>query len=281
MAGARGSGSGGAAGASGTPSGGADASNPIVDSGRVRVDSGVDDASMPDGASRCTVAPQSIADFCTEIPELPASPLIDGELECGLAVHPVTPRDFNDSSAPDATVDYAIAWREDGIYFYAAVHDPAVIPAPLADPPWEGDSVELYVDSDGVYGAPPAYDAATRQLVIAAPDVGAQSTRAETYAVPPTGVAWTSTQFAAYSQPFGYVVEAFVTAADLGLASWVLRADDTIGFDVGLNLSASTPDGGTQGARIGQYFLNVDPSSATGHPFQTVSAFCNPMLLAR
>jgi len=272
--GAAGSGTGGRASASG-------GSGASTGSGGARPDAGSTvDAASRDTGPACKLGGQALADWCTEVPELPAPPVIDGELECGLITRLVAPQAYNLTSTPDSTVEYAIAWSADGLYFYAAVHDPVILPAPMGDPPWEGDSLELYVDSDGVYGAPPAYDAATRQLVIAAPDGAMVSTRAEVYAVPPTGVAWTSKQFAAYPRPDGYVVEAVVTAADLGLASWPLAAGSHIGFDLGLNVSAETADGGTQGTRIGQYFLRVDPS-ATGHPFQNVAAFCNPALVVR
>jgi hypothetical protein len=280
--------SGGAGGASSTSSGGtsgaggdsgvpADGGAPVSDAG----DSGADAASL-DGAPACGYAPQPLADWCTKIPELTAPAVIDGALDCGLVTRTITPQAYNVMGTPDSIVDYAIAWSSEGLYFYAKVHDPVVLPAPLADEVWQGDSVELYVDSDGVYGAPPAYDSATRQLVIAAPAASVPSTRGEIFAVPPTGVAWTSTRFGAFSSSDGYVVEALVTAEDLGLTTWALVADGHIGFDVGLNVSAETPDGGTQGTRIGQYFLRVDPSDAvSGHPFQSVAAFCNPTLVAR
>jgi hypothetical protein len=143
---------------------------------------------------------------------LPAPPVIDGELECGLAVRAVVPQAYNLPDPPDSTVDYAIAWSDAGLYFYVRVHAPVVLPAPVGLPPWEGDSVELYVDADGIYGAPPAYDPATRQIIIAGA-VSGRTVRAETYAVPPTGLTWTSTQFASFPAADGYVVEALVTAA--------------------------------------------------------------------
>jgi hypothetical protein len=134
------------------------------------------------------------------------------------------------------------------------------------------------VDADGIYGAPPAYDPATRQIIIAGA-VSGRTARAETYAVPPTGVTWTSTQFASFPAADGYVVEALVTAADLGIPSWDLVSGNKVGFDLGLNLSGATPDAGTQGTRIGQFFLKAE-ATPTGHPFQSVTAFCNPVLTA-
>jgi hypothetical protein len=274
-------GSGGRSGDGGTTSaaGGTDARVPL-DAGRHDGGGFTPDGGRTDGATGCALVPQALADWCTELPELPAPPVIDGELECGLEARAVVPAAYNLSGTPDATMDYAVAWTDGGLYVYASVHDPAVLPAPSADPSWQGDSLEIYVDSDGVYGAPPAYDPATRQIVVAAPLGAATSTRAETYAVPPTGVAWTSTQFAACVKPYGYVVEAFVTASDLGLSSWPLAAGSSVGFDLGLNVSGATADAGTQGTRIGQYFLRAD-ATPTGHPFQSVTAFCNPVLVSR
>jgi len=272
-------GSGGSSGKS-SPSGGSSGTT-TGSGGAPALDSGVvADAALPDAARGCRFTPQALADWCTEVPELPAPAVIDGELDCGLVARPITPVAYNLMGTPDATIDYAVAWSAEGLYFYAAVHDPVVLPAPSGDPPWEGDGLELYVDSDGVYGAPPAYDAATRQVIIAAPAGSMPSARAETYAVPPTGVTWTSTRFEAFPRPDGYVIEAVVSAADLGLSTWALTAGSHVGFDVGLNVSGPNADAGTQGTRIGQYFLRVDPS-VTGHPFQNVAAFCNPTLVAR
>ncbi len=247
--------------------------------GGAQKDAGVD--AVADAGARCPLPPQVLSDWCTELPELAASAVLDGEPECGLSTRTIAPQAYNGGGMPDATIEYAIAWSAEGLYFYAQVHDPVVLPAPAADPPWEGDSVELYVDSDGVYDAAPMYDPGTRQIVIAAPSGGVPAMRAQIYAVPPNGVTWTSTRFASYPRPDGYVVEAIVDDADLGLSTWPLAAGDHVGFDVGLNVSAETEDGGTQGTRIGQYFLRVDTTLAAGHPFQTVTAFCNPVLVAR
>lgn len=287
--GAGGAGTGGVTASSGgTETGGVTASSGGTGSADAASDAGAGGAAQDasstdatDGGPRCRLAPQPLADWCTEIPELPAPAVIDGEVECGLELRRITPVAYTLMSTPDSTIDFAIAWSADGLYLYARVIDPLVLAAPAADPPWEGDSVEFYVDGDGTYTAPPAYDADTRQLVIAAPQGGAPSTRAESYAVPPAGVAWTSTKFGAFPRSDGYVVEALVTASDLGLATWLLAAGRHIGFDVGLNVSAATPDGGTQGTRIGQYFLRVDTALTAGHPFQSVTAFCNPVLVAR
>jgi hypothetical protein len=276
MSGGQGGTGGDASTGGGAPQGGADAAPP--DSGH---DSGSIGDAGPDGAGGavCALSPQPLSDWCTGIPSLGSPPVIDGELECGLALRAVVPQAYNLPDLPDSSMDYAIAWGDAGLYFYVVVHDPAVLPAPAGSPPWEGDSVELYVDSDGVYSAPPVYDSATRQIIIAAPGA-ARTARAETYAVPPTGVAWTSTQFASFPTADGYVVEALITAADLGLSSWALVAGNSIGFDLGLNVSGATPDAGTQGTRIGQFFLKAE-ATATGHPFQGVTAFCNPVLTAR
>jgi hypothetical protein len=253
MSGGRDSAAGNDAAAGGARAGSADAAPPGPGG-----DSGSNGDAQVDGAARCTLKPQALSDWCAEIPLLPAPPVIDGELECGLVVRAVVPQAYNLLDPPDSTMDYAIAWSGAGLYFYVRIHDPVVLPAPAELPPWEGDSVELYVDSDGVYGAPPAYDPATRQLIIAAP-VSGRTARAETYAVPPTGVAWTSTQFASFPTADGYVVEALVTAADLGVPSWDLVSGNRVGFDLGLNVSGATPDAGTQGTRIGQLFLKAVP----------------------
>ena len=53
------------------------------------------------------------------------------------------------SHPPDASAQYAVAWRPDGLYFFVRVHDPSLVPANPSEFSWEGDEVELYMDSDG------------------------------------------------------------------------------------------------------------------------------------
>src|SRR5690348_9762492 len=68
-------------------------------------DAGVDAA--------CTVA--SPVDYCTELPSLAQPPVLDGQVDCGLALHDVAPVGWyalNNASIPAGTAArYAVAWR--------------------------------------------------------------------------------------------------------------------------------------------------------------------------
>jgi hypothetical protein len=246
------------------------------------------DASPPEGGNRdagaCTTPVRAVTDYCTELPELPSAPVIDGKVDCGVTLLPITPENWGQTSPPDATASYAVAWRPDGIYFFVAVTDASLIPANPGDPTWYGDGVELYADSDGTYAAPPAYDnPGTRQITIAAPsDAQASVARAELWLVGNNGAHedWTSTEFGAYRTPTGYAVEAFVTATDLGVTALSLAAGGNVGMDVGINVSfGSASTTGGSGHRLDQYFSHVDSSVSDGQPYRNVIGFCNPALL--
>jgi hypothetical protein len=250
--------------------------------------SGTDSGSKVTDASRCPTPASPISDYCAELPALPAPPVIDGELDCGVALRALSPVAWTGGATPpDATAEYAVAWRPNGVYFFVHVRDPSLVPAePLAQA-WEGDSVELYVDDDGTYAAPPNYDnPGSRQLVVVAPPTATSSlARAEVWAFGNGGAfsEWISPNFRAYGTTDGYVVEAFVTGPDLGLSSLALAASGHVGVDlsVGVSYPASKgPDAGTPGNRVGQYFLRVGAldGGATPLPPFDVRAFCRPTL---
>lgn len=284
------SGAGGAsAGASGSSGSGGVRPSDAGSGGRAITDGG---AQTPDGAvdaSICRVPVASVTDYCTELPFLPAPPLIDGKLDCGLALVTFAPIAWTGGATPpDATAEYASAWRADGVYFFVRVHDPSLVPAEPSHEVWQGDTVELYVDDNGRYAAPPNYDIpGSRQLVVAAP---ASATRSSSvgalYAFGSGGVVekWTSSQFGAYGTADGYVVEAFVTAQDLALSSLDLAAGAFVGIDLSIGVSYPSslgPDAGAPGNRMGQYFLRTgetDAGAVVLPPFD-VRAFCQPVLV--
>lgn len=259
------------------------------DSGRPG-DAGTDATDgSPDG-SRCPSPPSAVADYCLELPELPGAPVIDGLLDCGVALHSFVPVGWTGGATPpDATSEYAVAWRPDGMYFFVRVHDPSFVPAGPTLRTWQGDAVELYADNDGAYKAPPNYDdPGSRQFVVAGPtDATSTATRAEVWHFGNAGAftVWTSTEFGAFGRPDGYVVEAFVTGADLGLSTWGLAAGAAVGMDLSIDVSYPTaqgPDAGPFGNRLGQYFLRtgeLDSGTAVLPPFD-VRAFCRPTLVA-
>jgi hypothetical protein len=194
----------------------------------------------------------------------------------------VTPLGWAPATAPDSTLTFAVAWAPGGLYFHAEVQDPVVLPAAAADPVWMGDSLEIYVDHDAAFGAAPLFDAeGTRQLIVAAPGVPPGPPRGEIY-VQGAGASssWSSSTFAAVAIPGGYAIEAWVTAADLGLPSWTLEAGARVGLDLGLNVSfQSAAEAGAEGHRLGQYFFRLAPTGLP-EPYRNVEAFCTPVLLA-
>ena len=201
-------------------------------------------------------------------------------LEPGLELYPVTPVDWTGATGIPAgnSSQLSVAWRPDGLYFYFLIDDPERLTAGVAELPGCGDGAEIFVDSDGVYVAPPAYDdPGTRQFTIAAPvDDVTVSTWADIHVDGSSTGAWTSTQFGAFPLSTGYAVEAFISAADLALATWTLTAGASVGLDVSVNVSPTTDPGGACHRRLGQYFLSSLGGSR--RPFVDVGSFCNTVL---
>ncbi len=242
-----------------------------------------DGASDGAGDGACPAAPG--VDYCATLPLLPAPPDIDGTLDCGVSLRDLTPIGWTDASPPDATAQYAVAWRPDGLYFFVRVLDPSLVPAEPSEFSWQGDEVELYMDSDGTYAAPPAYDnPGARQITIAAPpDAQSSAARAQLWFPGALGTTdWSSTAFRAYGTPDGYVVEAFVTGPDLGLSTLTLAEGGRVGMDLSIGVSYPADrgaDAGGSGNRLGQYYLRVaDPDAGGGVPPFDPRAFCSPTL---
>jgi len=230
-------------------------------------------------------------DYCAQVPALGADPIDDGVLEPGLTAIPIVPLWLGPGMVPaGVSARYAVGWRSDRLYIFVDVTDPDRWPAVAGEQPYCGDAVELFVDSDGMYPSVPMYDnPGTRQMVIVAPadDVDPVA-RAIIGHDGQTIGAWSGT-FHAYPRSGGYLVEAIVEAADLGLASWTLAGH--VGVDVGVDVS--TPDGGPGnglsscttngglGHRLGQFALQLTTptgSCTNGDPYCDVRAFCNPIL---
>ncbi len=244
------------------------------------------EASEASEAGGCSVD-AAVSDYCAAIPFLPQPPLIDGVVDCGLPLIDFIPEGWTGGATPpDATAQYAVAWRPDGIYFFVQVHDPSLVPAEPTEFTWQGDAVELFADSDGQYAAPPAYDTpGTAQFVIGAPpDAQSSVASGEVWTNTPVDTVWTSTQFRAYGTADGYAVEAFITGPDLGLATLSLASGGQVGMDLSVDVSYPAdqgPDAGATGAgnRLGQYFLDVaSPDAGGGLPPFDPRAFCVPVL---
>jgi hypothetical protein len=246
------------------------------------------DSSTPDptpaplDAAPCTPATLPSLDVCTGVGAMPASPVIDGVLDCGV---PLWPMPIVASSGPGAipsSVQASIgaAWRPDGLYLFVRVTGAGATrtPAPAADPAWCGDAIELFVDETGVFPNAPAYnDPGTIQLVAVAPASAAEPAsvgemfRSETDLGPWKG------DFVSLATSDGFTTEAFVTAADLGLASWSLSAGGKIGLDVALDLGS--PAEPASCPRLAQFTIQIPQGTNGGCAAACdVREFCTPAL---
>ncbi len=255
--------------------------------GRVGYERGAPDGSTEDATVPVCEA-SVVADYCAEVPALPAAPVIDGAVDCALPLRAIDPQGWYsvDASPIPAGVAarYAVAWRPDGLYFYVEVDDPAVFPSVATSGMlWCADSAEIYVDSDGVVAAPPAYDdPGARQLIARAPTGDTPETLGDRYLTTTLLGPWDG-GFVSVTRPGGYALEAFVDAADLGLGAWTLAEGANVGVDVGVNVSTADGAASTDcGSRLGQYFLRVASSGTDGcnlRPYCNASAFCTPVLV--
>jgi hypothetical protein len=293
--------------AAGWPDGGsgemdASPSEPLPDASSVdaRVPSG-DDAGLDaapgnsDAALDASVVPgpaTQVTDYCASIPALPAAPVLDGVVDAQLNVVTLTPEGWvSNAGAADPVnthASFAVAWRPNGLYVYLRVVDSNRLPPLAASPIWEGDGVELYFDSDGVYAAAPAYDnPGTIQIIVAAPEDGSTpSQRSTRFRNAVDQGSWTSSDFTALPTADGYVLEGLLQADTLELASLSLAPGAQVGLDLGVNVSVQElePDAGARpdGHRLGQYFLHVGPTASdgcNGRPYCTPNAFCRPTLI--
>jgi len=253
----------------------ADAEAPDADA-----EAGTPDAGPGSGEAGCAQSP--IVNYCAALPLLPAPPNIDGVLDCGPQLLPVVPVGWSGPGVVPAgnSASVAAAWRPDGLYVYVSVTCPQLIVAGAGEYAWEGNGVELYVDSNGLFPSSPLYDdAGTEQLVTEAPDSGAStSTTGEVWRNAAYVGPWTSTKFELYGTPTGYVLEAFIVASDLNLTTWSLASGGMVGFNVAVNVTFASPTTtGNDGHRLGQFFMYIAPPP-DGPPFDDVRSFCTPVL---
>jgi len=250
---------------------------------RAPLDVGID-ARTPRDVGTDASCSTSGTDYCNEVPRLGADPVLDGTLECGLTLAPLTPGGWSGSAPIPAgvTARYAVAWRPTGLYFFVSVTSRTYSPVLNAGSIHCGDAVELNVDSDGMYPSSPAYDHPGNVLFIAAAPPSASTTERFGFARQTTPSPTTWTTEIAVPTPDGYVVEAFVDAAAMQVPGWSLSAGAHFGFDVVVNLSGTPQDGAGCPAstpRRGQFALRVTAArtGCDGFPFCDVRAFCNPI----
>jgi hypothetical protein len=203
-------------------------------------------------------------------------------VEPGLPLRPVNPRGWTGDVPLPAHVsaEYALAWLPSGLYAFVSVRGVEGTPAPLDQHPYCGDAVELFVDTDGLYENPPAYDAAgTMQFVAAAPGSDPSAHRGRRYRQTAVVSEWQATSFGTFRTGSGYVLEALVTAEDLDVPAWSLTAGGGVGVSLAIDVGATddmTLPANACGSRLGQYFLHV-PTGATetcSAPYCSTSAFC-------
>jgi len=223
---------------------------------------------------------------CNELRKLKGPPVLDGELEAGMYLEAVTLVGWIgdiDAAPAGNSLSFSAGWYDTGLYFYIDVTDPERNPADPGDHVWRGDGVEVYIDHDAVFAEPSTYDnPGTFQFIAGAPANDSDpSTQGDIYAVFELQGPWSPTSWVSLPTQAGYRVEAFVSAADLGLTSWSLTPGATVGFDIGHNVSYPLGETGTQANRAGQWFLNVaDPitGDVADYPFANSGVFCSAEL---
>jgi hypothetical protein len=215
------------------------------------------------------------------LPALLRTPAIDGSLECGLVSSPMQPLGWNGlSPSPEKRASYAAAWHRDGLYVYVEVHGALTVPHPSGQPIFCGDAVELFVDADAESDDAGTYDATgTMQFVIAAPS-GGQPMDAWRFIQGNSQGAWIAKALQVSALSDGYSVEAFVTAADLGLWQW--NPSQQLGFSLAIDVTDPAASRSGCETKTGQFFLRLgDPrGSCPGEPWCDAKAFCDPELLS-
>lgn len=231
----------------------------------------------------CTPPTPPTLDDCTGLVALPAPPLIDGVLDCGVPVWPMPLPVWLGAGPAPASVqtNVAIAWRPDGLYFFVSVTGlgPTRYPPPAGTAQWCGDAVELFVDDDGQYSNPPLYDnPGTIQLIADGPSNAMTSTSTGGRYSDGTEVTpWTG-QFTVVRTSDGFDGEAFVAASDLGLTSWSLTKGGQVGLDVAVDVGDPSNQSGTC-PRLGQFTIQLPITDAScPQAACNVYEFCNPQL---
>jgi hypothetical protein len=240
-----------------------------------------DDASIAPSAAE--IAPPTCValtevDPCDALPRMAAAPVIDGTLECGLTLHawPLA------NAAGAAKVSYAAAWSDAGFYVFIEVHAPPSPARTAAEPLYCGDSLELFVDSDGQPGANGGYNApGTMQFVVAAPQPGESGPNTGRFLAGLSQGPWISSNLEVAPLADGYALEALIVGPDLGWWSWQPQAQ--LGFNLALNVAgAGEPRSMPCTTGIGQNVLRVaaaEPAvGCDGKPWCDTRSFCWPGL---
>ena len=231
--------------------------------------------------------------FCETIPYLERAPRLDGVLEQGLRLARLprrywSPDPGQEERGPNKPAYFSVAWRSDGLYFFVLVDDPDYH---LSENFYfhEGDSIEVYVDSDGEFRSPPSYDNPGTSQIVLKQIPSPESTifvEAQYWRWKSVGDTFRGQREFPEARHVecgsGYAFELFVRRDSLDLNSWSLEVGNRVGLNLAVNHAYRSPDTGKV-ARAGQYFLQVtepnqnDPASA--YPFENAEAFCQPTLV--
>jgi len=262
-------------------SAGTDGGAPPIDAGGPPDAGGSDTGSTTFDAAVCTPPTPTSLDDCTGIVAMGTPPVIDGALDCGVALWPMplVAAAGPGPLPPGLEVSIAAAWRPNGLYVYVEVSGVGATryPAPTSAPAWCGDAVEIYADSDGVFASAPTYDdPGSIQLVAVSPAEGAGPLSVgegfrDTSDVGP----WTG-RFVSVAKADGFATEALLSATDLGLTSWSLAQGGKIGFDVAIDVGASNQQPASC-PRLGQVTIQLPVGTSCGAACN-VSEFCTPHL---
>jgi hypothetical protein len=228
------------------------------------------------------------ANPCDRFQRLGVEPTIDGAREPALGVASWTPAGWTGAEPlPDGhAAVFAAAARPDGVLFYVRVTTPRPLrpPAATADT-FCGDAVEVFVDADGRFDAPPAYDdPGTLQVIVPAPEEGAASSaRHATYRDGRLQAPLEAAQVAAVRTADGFAVEVFVRLADLGVTGRTLGPGDRVALAFSVDIAREADGPGPCGRRLGQYYERIAPPPVAppcfGRPHCDVRALCATMLV--
>jgi hypothetical protein len=169
-----------------------------------------------------------VNDYCVSIPHLQRKPVIDGVVDGKLRVVPLTPQGWaSKANAPlpdEDTSSYAFAWRDDGLYVFIRVVDATRLPPLDSSYIWEGDGVEIYFDTDGLFAGAPTYDnpGAIQILITAPADENTPSTKSMRFRNAVEQGVWDSGHFAAFPTADGYVFVGFLDGDTVDVAGMAL-----------------------------------------------------------
>jgi hypothetical protein len=234
-------------------------------------------------------ASPSLSPACRALGPLPQPPIIDGIVECGVELQPADMSWSLPGAVPsEFAVRWAAAYTPEGLYAFAEMQKPQVFTATEQSvAPWCGDAFHLYLDSDGVFNAPPKYDAiGTKHFICTAPPsrcfvLSDREGTAFPRTRPPVIA---GSQFTTVAFDGGLRFEAFVTAQELGVNSLSLDAGQLVGLSLSINaVRQGDPliDGRCY-ARSGELTLQLASGAGTvdaRHPRATPAAFCRPTIV--